>query len=95
MTAMQTLLHHIKNPYYDAQALVDQSGQREDTWRGTGWRPSARHKPKVGLAIGVLVLVALAVARGVHCADCEPRVQEHRGTFSANLRHYAMLPVEL
>ena len=49
----------------------------------------------VGLAIGVLVLVGLAAARGVHRADCEPRVQAHRRAFSANLLHCAKLPVEL
>ena len=67
-------------------------GQREDMWRGAGWRPSAR---LIGLAIGVLVLVGLAAARGVHRADCEPRIQAHRGTFTANLRHCALLFVEL
>ena len=61
-------------------------GQREDMWL---------RLIMVGLALGVLVLVGLAAARGVHRADREPRVQAHRGAFNANLLHCAKLPVEL
>ena len=58
-------------------------------------RPSAMLRLMVGLAIGVLVLVGLAAARGVHRADCEPRVQAHRRAFSANLLHCAKLLVKV
>ncbi len=58
-------------------------------------RPSARLWLMVGLAIGVLVLVGLAAARGVHRADCEPRVQAHRCAFNVKLIHCAKLPLEL